>query len=112
MEGFGAWQLESLIAVGGLGEVWRSVHTNNSGTVAALKRVHTHLARNAEILAQFAVEQRLATTLPRHPNVIHAHEAGDVDGRHYLAMELAPGQDLRRLLAPANEKAKPTVLPR
>jgi serine/threonine-protein kinase len=117
MEAFGPWQLESLIAVGGLGEVWRATHLPshrpsavlrgpaepslaNSQQRAALKRVHTHLARNEEILAQFAVEAQLATALPRHPNVVHAHETGAVDGRPYLAMEIAPGEDVRRLLAP------------
>jgi serine/threonine-protein kinase len=95
-ETFGAWELEGLIAVGGLGEVWRA---NRSGEIAALKRMHTHLARNDEARAQFALEQRLAIALPRHPNLVHAIEAGDVGGRQYVALELAPGIDLRRLLA-------------
>ena len=99
MESFGAWQLESLIAVGGLGEIWRA---RRPGTdTVALKRLHTHLARNDEGLAQFTLEQRLATSLPRHPNVVHAREAGDVEGRPFVAMELAPGEDLRRILAPS-----------
>lgn len=96
-EPFGAWQLESLIAVGGLGEVWRGVRGTD---VAAVKRLHTHLARNAEARAQFALEQRLARELPRHPNVIHGSDAGDVDGRPYVALDLVPGADLRRILAP------------
>lgn len=111
MQSFGAWRLQSLIAVGGLGEVWRATR---GGTTCALKRLHTHLARNDEGLAQFAVEQRLATTLPRHPNVVHADEAGDVDGRPYVALELAPGEDLRRIVTPPatprREAPPPTVL--
>ena len=55
-DSFGTWQLESLIAVGGLGEVWRA---HRDTTIAALKRLHTHLARNDEALRQFAVEQLL-----------------------------------------------------
>src|SRR4051812_32924667 len=102
MESFGPWQLESLIAVGGLGEIWRARRPGSE--FVALKRLHTHLARNDEGLAQFTLEQRLATTLPRHPNVVHATEAGDVDGRPYVAMELAPGHDLRRIVAPAPTK--------
>lgn len=98
MELFGPWQLEALIAVGGLGEIWRA--RRSGGEPVALKRLHTHLARNEEGLAQFSVEQRLATTLPRHPNVVRAHEAGEVDGRPYVALELAPGEDLRRIVAP------------
>jgi serine/threonine-protein kinase len=96
-EQFGTWRLDALIAVGGLGEIWRSTRNDD---VAALKRLHTHLLRNAEVRAQFAIEQRLATGLPRHPNLVHADEAGAVDGRPYVALALAPGEDLRRRLPP------------
>ncbi|HSK03937.1 MAG TPA: serine/threonine-protein kinase [Kofleriaceae bacterium] len=110
-ERFGAWRLEALIAAGGLGEVWRAVHSGQeaglhgsmtrgrAGEVAALKRLHVHLARVPEARALFATEQHLATELPPHPGVVRALDAGDVDGRPYLAMELAAGEDLRRLIA-------------
>jgi serine/threonine protein kinase len=94
---FGTWQLASLIAVGGLGEIWRALRGDH---VVALKRLHTHLVGNAEAQAQFSVEQRLTTQLPRHPNVVHAVEAGTASGRPYIALALAPGEDLRRLLDP------------
>jgi serine/threonine protein kinase len=97
-EPFGTWQLEALIDSGGLGEVWRA---ERGGAPAAVKRLHTHLARMPEARELFASEQRLATALPRHPGVVHGLEAGDVDGRPYVAMELAAGEDLRRLLAAA-----------
>lgn len=94
---FGSWQLDSLIAVGGLGEVWRA---HRSADVAAVKRLHTHLTRNDEALRQFSVEQDLTLDLPRHPNVVHGFDRGDVDGRPFVALELIPGDDLRRLVAP------------
>jgi len=110
---FGSWELESLIAVGGLGEVWRA---RRGQTIAALKRLHTHLARNEEGTRQFAVEQKLATTLPRHPNVVHGLESGDVDGRPYVVLELLAGEDLRRTMAPPATAAGATpvqvVIPR
>ncbi len=113
MEPFGSWRLEALIAVGGIGEVWRATR---EGTVAAVKRLHTHLARNDEACAQFAIEQQLTTTLPHHPNLVHAIEAGEVDGRPYVALALAPGQDLRQLIAPApsplDASPAPAILPR
>ncbi len=94
---FGSWHLDTIVAVGGLGEVWRA---RRGETVAALKRLHTHLARNDEATSQFAVEQRLTTTLPRHPNVVHGLEVGDVEGRPYVVLELIEGEDLRRIVAP------------
>lgn len=109
---FGDWTLESLVAVGGLGEVWQA---RRGETVAALKRLHTHLARNEEARRQFAVEQLLATTLPRHPNVVHGLEAGDVDGRPYVVLELIEGEDLRRIVAPPTTSGSPpaqVVIPR
>src|ERR1043166_2598374 len=96
-ERFGDWQLDALIAVGGLGEIWQSTC---NGRVVALKRLHSHLVRNAEVRRQFSVEQTLTTGLPRHPNLVHADEAGEVDGRPYIALDLAPGEDLRRQLHP------------
>jgi serine/threonine protein kinase len=95
-EVFGTWQLDSLIAVGGMGEIWRAQRGDDA---VALKRLHTHLVRNDDVRAQFAVEQRLTTQLPRHPGVVHGSEAGAIAGRPYIARELAPGEDLRRLLA-------------
>ncbi len=104
-ERFGSWQLEAVIAVGGLGEVWRGVRGT---TTAAIKRLHTHLARHEEVRAQFALEQQLVTTLPAHPGVVRGLEAGEVDGRPYVALEVAPGEDLRRLVAPPVTRDAPT----
>ncbi|MBA3395771.1 MAG: serine/threonine protein kinase, partial [Deltaproteobacteria bacterium] len=113
MDGFGTWQLESLIAVGGLGEVWRA---HRGDEVAAIKRLHTHLVRNDEARELFATEQQLAMGLPRHPGIVHGLEVGDVDGRPYVALELAPGADLRHIITPAATRAvispTPTTLSR
>jgi serine/threonine protein kinase len=122
-ERFGAWRLEAPIAAGGLGEVWRAVYAGPAagrdgppararpGTVAALKRLHVHLARVPEARALFATEQHLATELPPHPGVVRALDAGDVGGRPYLAMELAAGASLRRAIAPPAPDAAPAPPP-
>ncbi len=105
-ERFSSWQLETLIAVGGLGEIWRA--SRASSPAAALKRIHTHLLRNDEARSQFAREQDLAMTLPRHPNVVAGIEADEIEGRPYIALELVPGEDLRRTLMSAPSPATPT----
>jgi serine/threonine-protein kinase len=99
-EAFAHWTLTSVIAVGGVGEVWRAVREDPRGEPVALKRLHSHLMHHAEMRAQFTLEQKLTTGLPRHAHLVHAVEAGDVDGRPYVALALAPGDDLRRRLAP------------
>jgi serine/threonine protein kinase len=105
---FGSWQLDSLVAVGGLGEVWRA---RRDGNIAALKRLHTHLARNDEAVRQFSVEQQLTTTLPRHDNVVHGFEADTVEGRPYVVLELIEGEDLRRIVSPPASKNDATPAP-
>jgi serine/threonine protein kinase len=107
-EPFGAWRLEALIAVGGLGEVWRA---ERGGTAAALKRLHAHLARIPEARELFATERRLATELPRHPGVVHALDAGEVGARPYLALKLVAGQELRCLIAPPAPPEGPAPAP-
>lgn len=98
-EDCGPWRLLELIAVGGVGEVWRAV--GPGGATAAVKRLHSHLARNDEARAMFAVEQRLATTLPRHDHLLRGLDAGAHLERPYVAFEIVPGADLRRTLDPA-----------
>jgi serine/threonine protein kinase len=92
---FASWSLDGLVAVGGLGEVWRA---RRGEKIAALKRLHTHLTRNDDARAQFALEQRLTMTLPLHPNLVHALEAGEIADRPFVVLELAAGTDLRRAL--------------
>src|SRR5271170_2404685 len=109
-ETFGSWRLDALLAVGGLGEVWRaerSAERRDGFGPAAVKRLHTHLARNDEARRQFAQEQRLASELPRHVGVVHAIDFGDVADRPYVALELAPGADLRRIVAPPASASDP-----
>jgi serine/threonine-protein kinase len=101
MERFGTWELESVIAVGGMGEVWRALRDADESAVApaAVKRIHTHLQRNDEARALFAGEQALLMGLPAHGNVVAGIEVGTVEDRPYVAMALAPGGDLRRIAA-------------
>lgn len=106
-DSFGTWQLDALIAVGGVAEVWRA--RRGASETAAVKRLHSHLLRNELARAQFAVEQKLATELPPHRNLVHAAEAGAIDDQPYVALELVPGQDLRRATAseaPAMTRAR------
>jgi eukaryotic-like serine/threonine-protein kinase len=97
--------LESRIATGGMGEVWRARDTtlNRSVAVKVLKREY---ADDATFRSRFETEARHAASL-HHPGIAAVFDFGEaqaVDGsgipRPYLVMELVGGQPLSALLRP------------
>src|SRR6266480_2815685 len=93
---FLGYRIEELIGRGGMGVVYRAYDLRLKRTVA-LKLVAPALARDERFRERFARESELVMSL-EHPNVVPIYDAGDVDGRLYLAMRLVPGSDLRKLL--------------
>jgi hypothetical protein len=94
---FVGYRVDELIGRGGMGVVYRAYDLRLKRAVA-LKLVSPELARDERFRARFARETEAAMSL-EHPNVVPVYDAGDVDGRLYLAMRLVAGTDLRRLLA-------------
>ena len=65
--------------------------------LVALKRLDG-LAEESDVrVRRFVREARLAASLS-HPNIVTVHDAFEVDGVAYIAMELVPGGTLRSLL--------------
>src|SRR5215472_11509157 len=79
-----------------MGVVYRAYDLRLKRTVA-LKLVAPSLARDERFRERFARESELVMSL-EHPNVVPIYDAGDVDGRVYLAMRLVDGTDLGSLL--------------
>ena len=98
---FLGYRIEALVGRGGMGVVYRAYDLRLKRTVA-LKLVTPELALDERFKERFARETELTMAL-EHPNVVPIHDAGDLDGRLYLAMRLVEGTDLRALLA--TEKA-------
>ena len=99
--GFGKYVLTDRLGKGGMGEVWKALDTE-LGRSVALKFLHSE---DPMELARFNREAQLAAKLS-HANIGAIHEVGQIDGRHYLAMQYVPGRTLesfpkkdRRLLA-------------
>jgi hypothetical protein len=78
-----------------MGVVYRAYDLRLKRTVA-LKLIAPGLALDERFRERFARETELAMSL-EHPNVVPIYDAGDVDGRLYLAMRLVDS-DLRKLL--------------
>ncbi|HEV7453147.1 MAG TPA: serine/threonine-protein kinase [Pseudonocardiaceae bacterium] len=88
--------MKALLGQGGMGEVYRAFDTRRQRTVA-LKRLRPGLAADAEYQERFRRESQLAARLSS-PHVIPIHDFGEIDGRLFIDMRLAVGDDLGRQL--------------
>src|SRR3954466_14001159 len=79
-----------------MGVVYRAQHMHLGRTVA-LKLLNPELAASDEFRERFVREARAAAEL-EHPNIVPVYDAGEVEGRLYLAMKFIEGTDLARLL--------------
>ncbi|XYH98895.1 serine/threonine protein kinase [Sorangium sp. So ce1128] len=83
------------IGKGGMADVCLAVAQGPVGfnKLVVLKRARLELCSDAEILAMFLDEARLAARL-NHPNVVQTYEVGDDGTRFFIAMEYLDGQPL------------------
>ncbi len=80
---------------GGSSVVYRAEHVQ-LGRVAALKLLTPTLG-GSEQQDRFLRESRLAASLD-HPNIVPVYDAGEEEGRLYIAMACIEGSDLKALL--------------
>jgi serine/threonine-protein kinase len=79
-----------------MGAVYRAVHSTLERPVA-IKLLPPEMAGSPEHVARFLREARVVSAL-QHPNVVLVYDAGEEEGRYYIAMELIEGQSLDRYL--------------
>ena len=91
-----AYRIERLIGRGGMGDVFLADDTR-LGRPVALKVVADALADDVRFTERLLRESRLAASLD-HPNVVPIYDAGEADGRLFIAMRYVPGLDLKALL--------------
>ena len=90
------YRVDELIGRGGMGEVYRALDVR-LGRPVALKVLAAGVAGDERFRERLLSESRLAASLD-HPNVVPIYEAGEVDGRLFIAMRYVPGSDLRAVL--------------
>jgi serine/threonine-protein kinase len=89
------FEVESLISIGGMGEVYLAHDT--TGKPVALKILRRHLVANAQAVERFETEARAASAL-RHPNIVTVHEFGRSEAGLFIAMEWLDGSTFRAIL--------------
>ena len=90
------YTLTSLIAVGGMGEVWKAQDNDLHRTVA-VKVLKDSASANETFLKRFRNEAKNAAGLA-HPNIAQIFDYGDHDGIAFLVMEFVDGEPLSSIL--------------
>src|SRR6266542_1742435 len=88
------YRIESLIGVGGMGEVFLA---RDERPKVALKFLPERLTADKTQLNRFKSEARAASAL-NHPNILTVYEIGSEGNRHFIATEFIEGATLRASL--------------
>src|SRR3954469_8844309 len=92
----GPFRLDDFLGEGAMARVFRATRTD-TGQVVALKLLKPKLAADPVFLRRFVHEARSAGAV-RHPNLVPILDAGEIDGRPYLASAFVGGRSLGALI--------------
>jgi serine/threonine protein kinase len=93
-------QLRLLARLGTDGECELFLARARSGRPVVVRRIAAHLACDPDAIARFVAAARTAARFD-HPNVRRLLELGQIDGRHYVALEYLDGVTFADLMAAA-----------
>lgn len=108
-EPFGDFDLLSLLAKGGMAELFMARHRPTQQLVV-VKRLLPELEGRPEVIDLFLTEADIGRLL-KHENVVQVLDAGEVQGRYYLVMEYVDGLDVEAILADAFQRSSPVPVP-
>ncbi|MFJ4223513.1 protein kinase [Microbacterium sp. NPDC089695] len=92
----GRYELQSRIAIGGMGEVWEATD-HVIGRTVAIKILKDEYMGDPGFLERFRAEARHAA-LVNHEGIASVYDYGEENGSAYLVMELVPGEALSTIL--------------
>ena len=92
----GRYELQSRIAIGGMGEVWQATDLVIGRTVA-IKILKDEYLGDPGFLERFRAEARHAA-LVNHEGIANVYDYGEEEGNAFLVMELVPGEALSTVL--------------
>ena len=92
----GRYELEELVGVGGMSNVYRA-HDRLLERMVALKILHDRYSDDEEYVERFRREARSAARLS-HPGIVTVIDRGEQDGHQFIVFEHVPGETLKQLL--------------
>jgi len=98
-EQIGPYEIQSVLGIGGMGEVYLASDTR-LGRQVALKILPSRFTLDPERVSRFEKEARAASAL-NHPNIVTIHEVGHFNDTRFIVTEFVEGHTLRQLM---NEK--------
>ncbi len=104
----GRYELQSRIAIGGMGEVWQATDLI-IGRQVAIKILKDEYLGDPGFLERFRAEARHAA-LVNHEGIANVYDYGEEDGSAFLVMELVPGEALSTILERERSLSPDTVL--
>ena len=108
----GDYELLERVGAGGMAEVWMARRAVIPGGLqaCALKIIHGRFSNDHRYQRMFLQEARLALKL-RHANVVSVLDAGEAEGRLYMALEWVDGVHLRCFTDLARTRLGPLPVP-
>jgi serine/threonine protein kinase len=105
------YQILARLAVGGMAEIFLARGAGVAGIerYCVLKRIIREYASDAEFVAMFLDEARLATQL-QHPNIAPVYDIGLLGDSYFFTMEYVHGETVRALLQRSHELRRPVPL--
>ncbi|MBX3189312.1 MAG: serine/threonine protein kinase [Labilithrix sp.] len=105
----GGYRLVAGLGEGGMARVYLALSKKTAGfnKLLVLKVIRSSVSSDPELRRMFFDEARVAALL-NHPNVVQTYEAGEDEGRLFLAMEYLEGRSLSAILA--SNTAKDTAV--
>ena len=92
----GKYEVQEEIARGGMGVVYKAVHTTLNRTVA-IKLLHAQYSGDISFLKRFQREARAMARLD-HEHIIRVYDVAEDQNAQYIVMEFFPGRDLKQVI--------------
>ncbi len=105
----GRVRIESLVARGGIAEVYLGTHTTLQREVA-VKILRNSVEDDSRTRERFELEARAVAKL-RHPNIVQVFDFDSIDGQPFIVMEYIQGPSLSKYLTALHAKDSRLELP-